>query len=49
MSLEISGNVLNRKGKMERMSNGFMELVDAELNYIYFEMNSDNASNKSDF
>ena len=33
----------------ERMSDGFMELNDMELNYIYFhdEANSDDASNNS--
>ena len=32
----------------ERMSDDLMELTDKELNYIYFEKDSDDASNKSD-
>ena len=32
----------------ERMSNDLMELNDAELNYIYFETDSDYANNRSD-
>ena len=32
----------------ERMSNDLMELNDAELNYIFFETDSDYASNRSD-
>ena len=42
---KISGNVLNRKGSM---SDDLMELNDTELNYIYFETDSDVVSNKSD-
>ena len=32
----------------ERMSDDSMELNNKELNYIYFETDSDDASNKSD-
>ena len=51
LSLKISGNVLNRKctePERQRMSNDLMELNGTELNYIYFEADSDDVSNKSD-
>ena len=32
----------------ERMRDDLMELTDKELNYIYFETDLDDASNKSD-
>ena len=37
-----------RESERERMSNGLMELNDTELNYIYFETDSDEANDNLD-